>query len=543
LGQSDDVVSRSDPRATQDASSPPDGPSAGPGARAGRVSPVWGGLLGLLSGAAAIGVAQLVAGILDPQTSPVITVGQASIDATPEWLKDWAISTFGSSDKQVLLGGIGAVLMVISVGLGIASIRRPAVGLWGLAVFGGVGVAAALTRPGARPIDALPSIAGAVAGAFALLVLRRALVPQARPTAEPPDAGSIDRRRFLLAGGAVAVAAALSGGVGGFFGRRFRADASRAEVQVPEPVSPAGTAAGTDLDVPGLGPYFTPNDSFYRVDTALLVPAVMAEEWSLRVHGMVDREITLDYEDLLARPLIERDITLTCVSNPVGGRYAGNARWVGARLKELLEEAGVHPAADQLVSRSVDGFTVGTPTAIVMDGRDAMLAVSMNGEPLPIKHGFPVRMIVPGLYGYVSATKWVVDLELTTFDAFDPYWIERGWAEQAPIKTAARIDTPTQFADLSPGPVPVAGVAWAQHRGIERVELRVGEGPWMQAELAAADTIDTWRQWVVMWDATPGEHRMEARATDGTGEVQTEERARPFPDGASGYHSVIVRVA
>jgi DMSO/TMAO reductase YedYZ molybdopterin-dependent catalytic subunit len=269
----------------------------------------------------------------------------------------------------------------------------------------------------------------------------------------------------------------------------------------------------------------------------------MAEDWRLRIHGMVDREIELDYPRLLGRPLIERDITLTCVSNPVGGRYAGNARWIGAPLAPLLEEAGVHPGADQIVSRSIDGFTVGTPSAVATDGRDAMLAVAMNGEPLPIEHGFPVRMIVPGLYGYVSATKWIVDIELTTFDAFDPYWVQRGWAERAPIKTMSRIDTPSPFLPLRPGEVPIAGVAWAQHVGIERVEVSVDGGPWQAAELAAEDTVDTWRQWIYRWSATSGEHRIAVRATDRGGVTQTADRREPFPDGATGHHTIVVRVA
>jgi DMSO/TMAO reductase YedYZ molybdopterin-dependent catalytic subunit len=291
-----------------------------------------------------------------------------------------------------------------------------------------------------------------------------------------------------------------------------------------------------------VGPFFTPNGTFYRVDTALLVPAVMAEDWTLRIHGMVDRQLTLDYEQLLARPLIERDITLACVSNPVGGRYIGNARWIGAPLADLLREAGVHPAADQLVSRSVDGFTAGTPTAVVMDGRDAMLAVAMNGEPLPLAHGFPVRMLVPGLYGYVSATKWVSDLQLSTFDAFDPYWIQRGWAELGPIKTQCRIDTPASLAQVPAGEVPIAGVAWAQHVGIDGVQVRVDDDPWAPAELAGEDTVDTWRQWVYRWRATPGEHQVSVRATDRSGFTQGPERAEPFPNGAEGQHTITVRV-
>jgi DMSO/TMAO reductase YedYZ molybdopterin-dependent catalytic subunit len=338
------------------------------------------------------------------------------------------------------------------------------------------------------------------------------------------------------------VAAFAAGGAGAVLARRFRADASRAEVLVPQPASSAAAQTGADLSVPGLGPFFTPNDAFYRVDTALIVPSVPAEDWRLRIHGMVDREIELGYEELLSRTLIERDITLACVSNPVGGPYVGNARWVGVPLRDLLDEAGVHAGADQIVSRSADGFTAGTPTAVATDGRDAMLAVAMNGVPLPIDHGFPVRMIVPGLYGYVSATKWLVDIELTTFAAYDPYWIQRGWAERAPIKTMSRIDTPSSSRPVAAGTVPVAGVAWAQHRGIERVELRVDQGPWLEAELGSADTLDTWRQWVVRWDAAPGGYVLQVRATDGDGELQTSERAEPFPDGASGYHTVAVNV-
>ena len=257
---------------------------------------------------------------------------------------------------------------------------------------------------------------------------------------------------------------------------------------------------------------------------------------------MVERPITLDYRRLLERPLIERDVTLTCVSNEVGGSYIGNARWIGAPLKALLDEAGVAPQATQIVSRSVDGFTVGTPTAIAMDGRDAMLAVAMNGRPLPIEHGFPVRMIVPGLYGYVSATKWVVDLELTTFEAYDAYWVERGWAQQAPIKTESRIDTPRSGASLTTGETVVAGVAWAQHRGIQRVEVQVDGGPWMPAELGAEDTIDTWRQWLCRWTATRGQHTISVRATDATGETQSSAYAPPIPDGATGYHTITVDV-
>ncbi|HVD70766.1 MAG TPA: molybdopterin-dependent oxidoreductase [Actinomycetota bacterium] len=500
--------------------------------------------MGLLSAAVAIAVAHLVAGFVSREASPVIAVGSTAIDLTPEWLKSFAIRTFGSNDKTVLLIGIGVVLAIVAAVLGIASVRNRSVGLIGLTVFGLLGMVAAVTRPTGSAVDALPSLVGAVAGAGTLIFLHARLPQEHADDARPSPAIGVERRRFLLGGLAAVGTAFAAGAAGQFFARRFAADESRAALEIPKAMDVAAPApAGAELGVPGLSPFMTPNDEFYRVDTALIVPAVRAEDWTLRIHGMVDREITLNFEQLIARELIERDITLTCVSNEVGGPYIGNARWVGVPIKPLLEEAGVDPAADQLVSRSVDGFTVGSPTAVVMDGRDAMLAVEMNGEPLPLEHGFPVRMVVPGLYGYVSATKWVTEMELTTFDAFDPYWIKRGWAEEAPIKTESRIDTPKPFAKVAANGAVVAGVAWAQHVGIERVEVRVDEGPWREAELAAQDTIDTWRQWRFAWDdATSGNHSLQVRATDAGGGTQTAERVTPFPDGATGQHQIVVTV-
>jgi DMSO/TMAO reductase YedYZ molybdopterin-dependent catalytic subunit len=500
-----------------------------------------GAVTGLVTAGLAIGVAHLVAGLLDPSTSPIVAVGHAAIDLTPEAVKAFAIRTFGERDKTALLAGIGAVLALLAASLGIASVGRVRFGLAAVAGFGAIGIAAAWSRPSAGPIDALPTVAGMFAAtAFLVLTQSASGAEDARNDGEQrrPDTG----RRSLVLGAVGAAAALATGGLGSLLARRFRADGSRAAVRIPAPVSRAPAATGTELSVPGLGPFFTPNPRFYRVDTALLVPAVPAEDWRLRIHGMVDRELELDYRRLLSRPLIERDITLTCVSNPVGGPYAGNARWIGAPLRDLLEEAGVRVGADQIVSRSVDGFTIGTPTAVAMDGRDAMLAVAMNGDPLPLAHGFPVRMLVPGLYGYVSATKWITELELTTFVSFDAYWVRRGWAERAPIETMSRIDTPSWSADLRAGEIPVAGVAWAQHVGIDRVEVRVDDGAWEEASLAGEDAVDTWRQWVYAWTATPGEHRLQVRATDRTGEVQTAERTEPFPDGATGHHTVVVRV-
>jgi DMSO/TMAO reductase YedYZ molybdopterin-dependent catalytic subunit len=508
-------------------------------------SRAWdGAVLGIATAGVAVGIAHLAAGIVDPQATPIIAVGQAAIDLTPESVKSFAIETFGSADKLVLLLGIGLMLVIVSIAIGIVARRRAWTGIAGLGLFAIVGIAAVLTRPTAGWTDVIPVIVGAVAGVIALMSLRRYATAAALPRHGSMDVPvyNLDRRRFLLKAAGAAAVAALSGGVGSFLARRSAAAESLAAIRIPLPASAAPVVADPDLEIPGLGPFFTPNERFYRVDTALLVPSISAEEWRLRIHGMVARELNLNYRQLLARPLIERDITLTCVSNPVGGRYAGNARWIGASLRDLLEDAGVDPAADQIVTRSIDGFTIGTPTQLVMDGRDAMLAVAMNGEPLPLEHGFPVRMIVPGLYGYVSAMKWLVDVELSTFGAFDAYWIRRGWAEQAPIKTMARIDTPTALLDVAAGEVPVAGVAWAQHVGIDRVEVQVDDLPWRDADLANEDSIDTWRQWVYRWEASPGDHRIRVRATDRSGFTQPEERAEPFPDGATGWHTIVARV-
>jgi DMSO/TMAO reductase YedYZ molybdopterin-dependent catalytic subunit len=499
--------------------------------------------VGLLCAASAIAAAELAAAFVSPAASPVLAVGDATIDLAPEWLTSFAIRTFGTANRAVLVGGIVLFLGAVASVLGVAALRRRWVGEVGLAVMALVGIAAVASRSTARPVDVLPTVLGAVAGVAVL----RALLARAPRASEEVGAGRqhlllADRRAFLRAGVVVGVGAALAVVAGRTLSSwRFGVVTSRAQVRIPSPDTPAPPLPeDVDLGLEGVEPFFTPNDRFYRVDTALLAPRVEAADWRLRIHGMVDREIHLDFDQLLARPTIERDITLACVSNEVGGPYVGNARWVGLPLKDLLDEAGVDPAGDQLVSRSADGFTIGTPTSIATDGRDAMLAVAMNGEPLPVDHGFPVRMIVPGLYGYNGAMKWIVDIELTTFDAYDAYWVERGWVREAPIETMARIDTPR--GSVAARRVAVAGVAWAQHRGISAVEVRVDGGPWSPARLAAADTIDTWRQWVWDWDTKPGRHTLEARATDGDGAVQTGEPSPPFPDGATGWHAVTVTV-
>ncbi|MGH3152478.1 MAG: molybdopterin-dependent oxidoreductase, partial [Streptosporangiaceae bacterium] len=362
--------------------------------------------------------------------------------------------------------------------------------------------------------------------------------PDSAPRARGPA-----RRRFLTASG-LAVATAAAGALAGReLITRHDVGAARAALRFPKPAVPAPPLPpGSDLNIPGLSSFITPDSSFYRVDTALLLPEVDPATWQLRIHGMVQREVVLTFDELLRRPLVEDYLTLTCVSNPVGGPYVGNALWLGARLADVIRQARPLAGASELLCTSVDGFTSGTPLQVVLDGRDALLAVAMNGQALPVAHGFPVRMVVPGLYGYVSATKWVTDIEVTTFAAAFAYWEQRGWSQQAPIKTESRIDVPAGNATVAPGRTPVAGVAWAQHKGVAAVEVRVDRGPWQVARLAAVPDIDTWRQWVWEWDATPGQHLIEARATDATGYTQTAVAAQPVPNGASGYPSAAVMV-
>ncbi|WP_328306556.1 sulfite oxidase [Streptomyces sp. NBC_00442] len=517
-------------------------------------------LSGLLAGFAALAVAELVSAAVRPESGPVIAVGGAAIDRTPPALKDWAIRHFGTNDKLVLQLGILGVLALLALVLGVLALRFRRIGAAGILLFGVVGALAATSRPDSTSAaDALPSVVGSLAGAGLLyLLIGRLTTPQSTAEAEgpPTDRMSVradgwDRRGFVIAASAAAAASAGAGLLGRSLNnsRGQGAVASRGKVLLPAPASAARPIPpGAVLHTPGISPFVTPNGDFYRVDTALVIPKVDATAWRMKIHGKgVSRPLTLTFQDLLKRQLIERDITLTCVSNEVGGPYVGNARWIGVPLADLLKEAGVRPPsrggpADQLVARSVDGMTIGTPVEDIMDGRDAMLAVGMNGEPLPFVHGFPVRMVVPGLYGYVSACKWLQDLELTTFADYDSYWVKRSWAQKAPIKTESRIDTPKPFARPKAGTVMVAGVAWAQHRGIDRVEVRVDDGPWTRADLAAEDTTDTWRQWSLPWKADSGPHTLTVRATDRTGRTQTEQRTPTIPDGASGWHSVVITV-
>jgi DMSO/TMAO reductase YedYZ molybdopterin-dependent catalytic subunit len=512
---------------------------SGRGGRDGRRAGL-GAVAGVLAAATALGVGQFVAGLTGASGSPVVAVGELQIDFTPPWLKNFAISAFGPDDKLVLVTGILLVLAAFAALTGVAATRRIGYGLTGLAVFALVGLTAAATRPDATAASLLPTLAATAAAAAVLL----ALIPLTGPRvpgeqSQPPGPR---RRSFLAAGAATAGVAAAGGLAGRALAESTSVAKAQQAVRIPQPaITTQALPPGTSLDIPGLTPFITSNASFYRVDTALVLPQVDPASWSLRIHGMVEREITLTFDQLLKRPLIEDYITLCCVSNPVGGPYIGNAKWLGASLAALLREAGIKAGADQLMCTSVDGFTSGTPVQVVMDGRDALLAVAMNGTALPVAHGFPARMVTPGLYGYVSATKWVTDIDVTTFAGNYGYWAQRGWSQQAPIKTECRIDVPGA-AEVKPGKVTVAGVAWAQHKGIEAVEVRVDYGPWHEARLAAVPGLDTWRQWAWDWNAAPGGHVLQARATDKTGYTQTATLDPPEPDGASGYPQVSVPV-
>jgi DMSO/TMAO reductase YedYZ molybdopterin-dependent catalytic subunit len=498
-----------------------------------------GAIAGVVAGGVALAVGELVAGIGATRNAPVIAVGDAVIDAVPRPVKDFAIDTFGTNDKVALLVGIYSVIALIAIALGVASTRRWTTGAIGIGAFGAIGLVAVIQQGTDVSVAEIAApILGAIAGIATLWLLLR-----------PPReevAVDADRRRFLTLTAGAAGAAVVASSLGRFLQSRVSAAASRLAVVLPRPMRAAASIpAGADLGIEDLSPFVTPNGNFYRIDVNLVVPQVEAETWRLKVHGRVDQELELTFDDVLARDMVEEDITLACVSNEIGGRLVGNARWLGTPLLPLLEEAGIDRSADQIVARAVDGFTVGFPVDALRDGRAALLAIGMNGEPLPIDHGFPARLVIAGLYGYVSATKWITEIELTTFADFDPYWIKRGWAVEAPIKTAARIDTPSglQRVLASDAPIAIAGVAWAQTRGISKVELKIDDAEWQECELSEEVGLNTWRQWVYRWtDPTPGRRQLTVRATDGDGETQTEERVAPFPDGATGWHSIAVNV-
>jgi DMSO/TMAO reductase YedYZ molybdopterin-dependent catalytic subunit len=492
---------------------------------------------------AGLGVAEVLAAILSPTASPLFSAGSLVIDLAPAWLKEIVIGLFGTADKVVIIVSVALLVAILAALAGLTERAKPPWGRVIVAAVGGLGLVAAMSREGSSLVSALPSIAAILVGVWVLAILDRRAV--AVDTSVGAFAQGVARRTFLMNAGLAAglgVVAAVGGRL--VAGGIQAVDSARRMFTLPRPaVAAAPIPQGASLDVKGITPLVTSNANFYRIDTALIVPSIDPAQWSLTITGLVDQEVTLSFDELLALPLEESYATLACVSNYVGGDLIGNALWLGYPIRHLLAKAGVKSGADMVLSRSADGFTASTPLAALTDDRNAILAVAMNGSPLPAEHGFPVRMVVPGLFGYVSATKWVTELKVTTFAADAAYWTHRGWSALGPVKLSSRIDTPRFSENLPAGTVTVAGVAWSQHTGVSRVEVQIDDGPWQEAELADDLSPDTWRQWVFSWDATSGHHSLTVRATDANGLVQTAEVADVIPDGATGLHTVGVNIA
>lgn len=545
------------------------------GAQQRRVRDLWAAAAGLVAVGTAVVLGELTASLVSPTVSPVTAVGGAVIDTVPPGVKEWVISLFGTADKVALLVGMALVIAALAALAGVLEVRRRFAGVILIAVFGAVGLVAVLSRAdltaNAIPVPVLVALVG-----IALLrwLIRKLLEwqpvagevpapetaqPEAPAAAQPAGQEALDaeqpapatahetgpaRRRFLLALGGTAAVAAVAGALASTLrGAAAVVSDVRSKLVLPKPAVPAPPVpADAEFRLAGLSPLVTPNREFYRIDTALRVPLVDPAEWTLKVTGLVEREIELDFATLLAKPLTERHVTIACVSNEVGGDLIGNARWLGWPVRELLAMAGPKAGADMVLSRSTDGWTAGTPLEALTDNRAALLAVGMNGEPLPLEHGFPVRMIVPGLYGYVSATKWVTELKVTRYADDVAYWTPRGWSERGPIKTSSRIDVPRDGSSVTAGTVVFGGVAWAQHTGIGKVELRVNRGDWHQAELAPGISKDTWYQWKLALPLTPGQYEVQVRATALDGVPQVEESTPVAPNGATGFHTVRVDV-
>jgi DMSO/TMAO reductase YedYZ molybdopterin-dependent catalytic subunit len=499
--------------------------------------------------------------------SPVVVVGDRVVDGVPSAVKQFAIDTFGTNDKVALIIGILVITGLYAAFVGIRTSRKFVNGIVGVAGFAIIGTAAALGGRSPSVGDVLPIVVAAI------VVVALLWMFFGRRTS--PVGGGIDRRRFLTLSAAIASGTAVFGTLGRKLQGSPEAAASRNAIVLPKATPTGATVSGSSGSVtttavvaakpavatatsagsaaavetsPAFGlvgaeSYLTPANNFYRIDTALVIPQLDAKTWEMTISGMVDKELTLNFDDLLKRPLIEHDCTLMCVSNEIGGNLVGNARWTGVRLADVLKEAGIQKGADQVFVTSTDGFTAGFPVDVAMDGREAMIAIAMNGEPLPFMHGFPARLVIPGIYGYVSAVKWLANIKLTTFEEDQGYWIPRGWSTLAPIKICSRIDVPTRSQNVKAGMVPIAGIAWAQHTGIKAVEVQIDEGPWQECELAAEGTIDTWKQWKFAWDAKPGRYVARVRAIDMNGQVQIADRAPVAPDGATGYHTVGIEVS
>lgn len=503
-------------------------------------------LIGVLAVGFALGVGHLVAAFVGPSSSPFLAVGDTVIRFSPQVLTEFAKTTFGTADKPILLAGMAVVILVLAAVGGLLSRRSPAVGTAVVVAMGVLGFLAVFFAPSFAPLGLLAPLASLVAGVAAFRLLHRVAL---RASAPAPSGGPEVSRRGVLVGSSAAVGlGALAAGAGGqYLGNgvvdsRAEVTARLARAALTETAPPIPATAS----FPGSGsiPFVTSNADFYRVDTALQLPSQTAADWSCRIHGMVDNEIVLRFDDLMNRPLVERTLTMTCVSNEVGGPYISTANFIGVELRDILLEAGIQPGADQLYSTSLDAWTAGSPTDVVMEpGRGALIAIGMNGEALPQEHGFPVRLVVPGLYGFLSATKWLADIELTTFDAAQGYWLQRGWGKFAPIKTQSRIDSPAPFQSVPAGTVSVAGIAWSQPIGVSRVEVRVDGGAWQEAELADEVNPRTWRMWRAEFPLDTGSHTVTSRATDANGVTQPEQRAMPIPDGATGWPSTIFTVS
>jgi len=504
-------------------------------------------IAGLLAAVAALSMGMLSAAIIDV-ASPLVAVGGEFIDRTPKWLKNLAIQWFGTNDKTALRIGMAITIAILALLVGKLARRSPRIGPRAMYAFGVFGALVAINRPNQSVTAAVPALTGAVVGAvvikYLIEIIRRA-DPAIAMSGVSRAPRSWERRRFIFVGSTAVVGAAIAAATASRLeGRRIaqlQNTASKKLVALGNVVSPAPPIPPNSTLSP-VTPFITPNKDFYRIDTAFSVPRVRLNNWALEIGGRVNRPLRLTYDDLIGRPQVERIITICCVSNEVGGDLIGNAVWQGVLLADLLDEVGVQPEAEQVFGTSVDGWTCGFPIQMATDGRDTMIALFMNGEQLPAKHGFPARMIVPGLYGYVSATKWLSKIDLTTWDEAVGYWMPRGWSRDGPVKTQSRIDVPRRGATIASGTTPIAGIAWAQHRGISKVEVRIDEGEWREARLSTDLTNDVWRQWILEWDATPGDHVIAVRATDRNGDTQTQKVTRVDPDGATGWHTRTVSV-
>ncbi|MDP3713505.1 MAG: molybdopterin-dependent oxidoreductase [Mycobacteriales bacterium] len=500
-------------------------------------------LAGIAAGLGALVVGEVAGRVVPGAAPPLVAVGDTVIRLAPPALRDGGIEAFGTADKPILLVTIAVVIAGLAALAGMLARLHPREGEAAVALLGAVALVAQLAKAGTTSAGGLCAAALTVVVGIVLLRALMGRVPWRAPDPRPEAAPTWSRRAFILRSSVVIAVATVGGTVAQWLDGRVDVDRIRALRVLRPPVRPApGDVLGSTVDVPGISPLFTPNRDFYRIDTALVVPAIDPETWSLGITGMVDRPLSLTYDELLAMPQFEADITMQCVSNEVGGELVGNARWQGVLLKDLLEIAGVQRGAGQVVGRSVDDFTAGFPTEVALDGRPAMVALGMNGEPLPQLNGFPARLVVPGLYGYVSATKWLQAIELTTWEGFDGFWVPRGWSKLGPVKLASRIDVPRDSSTVAAGSVVVAGVAWAPgpKRGVVKVEVSVDDGDWTEADLGGALSQDAWRQWRATVELAPGQHVLKVRATDRTGVVQDASRRAQRPDGATGHHGVLV---